>query len=126
LDDHISQWLPLEVMLPAPGQGALGVQCRAEDEATLELLAAVHQAAVAAAVTAERSFLQHLGGGCATPVAAYALPGKKGLQLTGLVAALSGGKQVQVNGHGGDGWVLGARLAQQALDQGAGELLANA
>jgi hydroxymethylbilane synthase len=126
LDDHISQWLPLEVMLPAPGQGALGVQCRAEDEATLELLAAVHQAAVAAAVTAERSFLLHLGGGCATPVAAYALPGKKGLQLTGLVAALSGGKQVQVNGHGGDGWVLGARLAQQALDQGAGELLANA
>ena len=47
------------------------VQCRADDEATLKLLAAIHEVDVAQAVTAERSFLQHLGGGCATPVAAY-------------------------------------------------------
>ena len=126
LDEHISQWLPLEVMLPAPGQGALGVQCRADDAVTLELLSTIHQAAVAAAVTAERSFLQHLGGGCATPVAAHAVQGKKGLHMTGLVAALSGGKQIQVSGHGEDGWALGARLAGAALDQGAGEILVNA
>ncbi len=126
LDEHISQWLPLEVMLPAPGQGALGVQCRAEDEATLELLSTIHQPAIAAAVTAERSFLQHLGGGCATPVAAYAVQGKKGLHMTGLVAALSGGKQIQVSGHGEDGWALGAQLAGEALKQGAGGILANA
>lgn len=126
LDDHISQWLPLEVMLPAPGQGALGVQCRAEDEATLELLAAVHQVEVAAAVTAERSFLYHLGGGCATPVAAYAVPGKKGVQMTGLVAALSGGQQIRVEGRGKESWELGARLAEQALAQGAKEILAHA
>jgi hydroxymethylbilane synthase len=126
LEEHIAQWLPLEVMLPAPGQGALGVQCRAGDEAILELLSAVHQPAVAAAVTAERSFLHHLGGGCATPVAAHAILGKKGLYMTGLVASLSGGKQIQVNGHGGDGWKLGERLAQEALAQGAGEILAHA
>ena len=126
LVEHISQWLPLEVMLPAPGQGALGVQCRADDAVTLELLSTIHQAAVAAAVTAERSFLQHLGGGCATPVAAHAVQGKKGLHMTGLVAALSGGKQIQVSGHGEDGWALGARLAGAALDQGAGEILVNA
>lgn len=130
LGDHISQWLPLEVMLPAPGQGALGVQCRAGDEAILELLSAVHRADVAAAVTAERSFLHHLGGGCATPVAAHAVQGKNGLHMTGLVAALSGGKQVRVQGRGqGRGqaaWELGARLAQEALAQGAGEILAHA
>jgi len=131
LDEHISQWLPLEVMLPAPGQGALGVQCRADDEETLRLLAPIHQPAVAACVTAERSFLYHLGGGCATPVAAYATQEEEGLQLTGLVAALSGGKQIHVTGHGdpragGDGWELGERLAQEALAQGAGEILANA
>lgn len=125
LDEHISQWLPLEVMLPAPGQGALGVQCRAGDEATLELLSAVHQADVAAAVTAERSFLNHLGGGCATPVAAYAVQGKNGLHMTGLVAALSGGTQIQVQGRGRDGRELGARLAQEALEQGAGAILAH-
>jgi hypothetical protein len=46
--------------------------------------------------------------------------------MTGLVASLSGGKQIQVNGHGGDGWKLGERLAQEALAQGAGEILAHA
>lgn len=157
LERHIAQWLPLEVMLPAPGQGALGVQCRAEDAATLKLLAAIHEVDVAEAVTAERSFLQHLGGGCATPVAAYAVPGKNGLHMTGLVAALGGGKQIRVSGRangtrtrplrstsadgegdrpasaasetetaGGAGWELGARLAREALDQGAGEILAHA
>jgi hydroxymethylbilane synthase len=126
LDQHISQWLPLDVMLPAPGQGALGVQCRTEDEDTLKLLSAIHQPAVAAAVTAERSFLHRLGGGCATPVAAYATQEENGLHLTGLVAARSGGKQIHVTGHGADGWKLGARLAQEALAQGAEEILAHA
>ena len=126
LDQHISQWLPLDVMLPAPGQGALGVQCRAGDEATLKLLSPIHRPDVAEAVTTERSFLNHLGGGCATPVAAYATQEENGLHLTGLVAALSGGKQIHVTGHGTDGWELGARLAQEALAQGAGEILAHA
>jgi hydroxymethylbilane synthase len=126
LDQHIAQWLPLDIMLPAPGQGALGVQCRAGDEETIKSVSAIHQPAVAAAVTAERSFLQHLGGGCATPVAAYATQEENGLHLTGLVAALSGGKQIHVSGHGADGWELGARLAQEALAQGAGEILAHA
>jgi hydroxymethylbilane synthase len=126
LEQHIAQWLPLDVMLPAPGQGALAVQCRAEDEATLQLLSAIHQPCVAATVTAERSFLHHLGGGCATPVAAYATQEENDIHLTGLVAALNGGKQIEVTGHGTDGWKLGARLAQEALAQGAGEILAHA
>src|SRR5512134_1037358 len=72
LDQHVTEWLPLEVMLPAPGQGALAVQCRAADQTTLGLLAALEDESVRKAVTAERAFLQALGGGCAVPVAAYA------------------------------------------------------
>src|SRR5512135_3097868 len=72
LDGHVTDWLPLEVMLPAPGQGALAVQCRADDEATLSILSALDDHPTRAAVTAERQFLLGLGGGCAVPVAAYA------------------------------------------------------
>lgn len=126
LQHNISQWLPLDLMLPAPGQGALGVQCRAADEGTLALLSAIHQPRVAATVTAERSFLHRLGGGCATPVAAYATQENNHLHLTGLVAALTSGKQIRVDGHGADGRQLGARLAEEALALGAQEILSHA
>ncbi|MDX1414963.1 MAG: hydroxymethylbilane synthase, partial [Candidatus Promineifilaceae bacterium] len=123
LEHYVAQWLPLDVMLPAPGQGALAVQCRAEDEPTLALLAKIHQAEVAMAVKAERSFLNHLGGGCATPVAAYAQRKGNHFFLQGLVTALDGSRQVKVEGHGADGWELGVRLAEKALDDGAREIL---
>jgi hydroxymethylbilane synthase len=124
LEDEIAEWLPLSQMLPAPGQGALAVQCRADDTETIRLLAAIHQPEVAAAVTAERQFLQGLGGGCATPVAAYAEWVNDRLHLTGLVSALDGGTAVQVAAHGDDPIQLGRQLAQQALSQGAKEILA--
>jgi hydroxymethylbilane synthase len=72
LDGHITEWLSLDVMLPAPGQGALAVQCRADDQTTLSLLAALEDDSTRKAVTAERAFLSGLGGGCSVPVAAYA------------------------------------------------------
>src|SRR5512145_1171473 len=73
LEKNVTQWLPLDVMLPAPGQGALAVQCRADDAATLDLFAALEDEATRKAVTAERAFLSALGGGCSVPVAAYAI-----------------------------------------------------
>src|SRR5512133_972092 len=72
LEKHVTEWLSLDVMLPAPGQGALAVQCRADDQTTLSLLAALEDESTRKAVTAERAFLSGLGGGCAVPVAAYA------------------------------------------------------
>lgn len=60
LDGHITQWLPLTTMLPAPGQGALAVQCRADDPGTLKLLQAIDQPEIRACVLAERSFLYRL------------------------------------------------------------------
>jgi hydroxymethylbilane synthase len=124
----VSEWLSLEVMLPAPGQGALAVQCRAGDVETLRMLKALEDPSARAAVTAERAFLQGLGGGCSVPVAAYAQvfpgarPGDPGCQLTGRVLSPDGRRIVQVEGDGPDPALLGERLAQSALAQGAAEL----
>jgi hydroxymethylbilane synthase len=125
LGEHITEYLPMEVMLPAPGQGAIAVQCRADDSAMLELLTAIDDADTRAAVTAERAFLNALGGGCSAPVAAYAVRASGGspLHLTGLIASADGRRVIRVAGEGSDPNILGAHLAQQALWQGAGELL---
>jgi hydroxymethylbilane synthase len=126
LDSHVTQWLPLDVILPAPGQGALAVQCRVDDEETLSLLSALEDAPTRAAVTAERQFLLGLGGGCAVPVAAYAAVSGQpsSISLTGLVAAVDGKRWIKVSGEGADPIELGNRLAQEAIDQGANEILA--
>ena len=76
--------LPLETMLPAPGQGALALQCRAADAGTRELLAALDHAPTRDAVTAERAFLTALGGGCLSPVGAYASATDTVLTLQGI------------------------------------------
>ncbi len=123
LDEHITQFLPLDVMLPAPAQGVLGVQCRADDVATLSLLAAVADGAVGAAARAERAFLAGLGGGCSIPVAAYAQASGAGLHLRGLVASPDGQRILRVAATGDDPLALGAALAEEALAQGAGEIL---
>jgi hydroxymethylbilane synthase len=128
LGGHVTEWLPLEVMLPAPGQGALAVQCRADDETTLGLLAALDDESTRSTVTAERAFLSGLGGGCAVPVAAYAET-VIGLQapevrLTGLVISVDGKKSIRVTGEGTDALQIGNELSQKAISQGAGEILA--
>jgi hydroxymethylbilane synthase len=125
LDSHVTQWLPLEVMLPAPGQGALAVQCRAYDFETLSILSSLENSPTRAAVSAERQFLLGLGGGCAVPVAAYAaVSGQQStIRLTGLVASVDGKKLVKVSGEGTDPVELGDRLAQEAIAQGANEIL---
>jgi len=126
MESHVSQWLPLDLMLPAPGQGALAVQCRADDDETLLLLSALEDAPTRAAVTAERQFLLGLGGGCAVPVAAYAVVSSQSsaISLTGLVASIDGKKLIKVTGKGPDPQELGKQLAQEAISQGANIILA--
>lgn len=123
LSDAISEHLAFEVMLPAPGQGALAVQCREEDGELRRLLQGIHHEATAQAVSAERAFLAGLGGGCSAPVAAYAQGGRQGLEMSGLAASLDGRRVVRVRGEGPDAGALGQMLAQQALRQGAGDLV---
>jgi hydroxymethylbilane synthase len=124
LESNVSEWLSLDVMLPAPGQGALAVQCRADDEAALNLLAALEDKATRKAVTAERAFLSGLGGGCSVPIAAYANVEDQVITLSGLVISEDGKKAIQVNRTGMDAQLLGTELAQRAIAQGANEILA--
>ncbi len=121
---YVTEWLTLDVMLPAPGQGALAVQCRADDAASLKFLAALDDADVRAAVTAERSFLHGLGGGCSAPVAAYATVQNTQITLRALVASPDGQLIVRVQGEGVAAAALGHQLAAQAIAQGAGALVA--
>ena len=125
LTSNVTEWLPLDVMLPAPGQGALAVQCRADDLAIIDLLAAIDDDVTRAATSAERTFLSVLGGGCATPVAAYAWfrASDSDSEMRGLVAALDGQTVIRVAGTGSDPHTLAQQLAEQALQQGAAALL---
>jgi hydroxymethylbilane synthase len=127
LDSYVTEWISLDVMLPAPGQGALAVQCRADDQRTLDLLAALEDESTRRAVTAERAFLKRLGGGCAVPVAAYAekiRDERLEMRLTGLVISEDGKKAIRVTGEGADAPGLGNELAQKAIAQGADQILA--
>jgi hydroxymethylbilane synthase len=111
--------------LPAPGQGALAVQCRSDDADTLAVLATIDDKLVRLAVTAERSFLRGLGGGCTAPVAAFASISGELLHMEGLVARVDGTISVTVSGNApvSDAELLGARLATEALEAGAARLM---
>jgi len=112
--DRITEFLPFEMMLPAPGQGALAVQARADDAATLALIAPLDHAPTRAATTAERAFLRALGGGCQIPVAAYAETRDGTLHLRGLVASEDGTRVArgQVRGAVEQAEALGEELAR--------------
>lgn len=119
--------IPFSVMLPAPGQGALGVQTR-DDDALLALLAPLHHPETAYAVTAERAFLGALGGGCSVPVAAYGTWDAGIMKVRGRVSSVDGSQQIDVylespvpDQHAAQ--ALGQKLAAEALALGADSLL---
>lgn len=118
--------IPYDVMLPAPGQGALGVQGRANDPDTDRFLAPLEDGATRAAVTAERAFLAGLGGGCSIPVGALAQVDGEQLVLRANVASPDGLRIIRVSGAGtvDSALALGQDLAAQAIAQGAQQLLA--
>lgn len=122
--EHVVETLAFDVMLPAPGQGALAVQCRADDIDLINCLSVLDHLPTHKGVSAERAFLKALGGGCSAPIAAYGRMTPQGeLKLCGLVLAPNGQQRVQVFNKGDDPHQLGADLAQEALDMGAGALL---
>ncbi len=125
LDYAITEWFSFDQMLPAPGQGALAVQCRADDAGTLELLAAIEAPGDRRLVLAERAMLGGLGGGCAAPVGALATEQREGIHLRGIVAATDGSRLVRGSGYGSDPEQLGRRVADQLLQSGAQEIMAH-
>jgi len=133
LEGAVTDWLEPETILPAPGQGALAVQCRSEDERALALLAAIDDPGSRATTMAERAFLSALGGGCATPVGAHAgvaspSPSDKVsremivVEMNALVASKDGRVVIRVSGEG-EPEDLGERLAREALAAGANRIL---
>jgi hydroxymethylbilane synthase len=123
LEDAVAEWLPVQTMLPAPGQGALAVQCRAGDEPALVLLGAIDDPGTRAATTAERAFLRALGAGCTAPVGAHAdTVDLQHVLLEALAATPDGRTVVRVSGQGAPE-ELGQRLASEALAAGADRIL---
>jgi len=115
LERHASHWFELEQMLPAPGQGAIAVQCRADDQATLGLLAAIDHAPSRRTTTAERAFLHALGAGCSAPVGAFAELRGDQLYLRAVLADPDGTMLLRLQASGEDPAGLGQALALQAL-----------
>jgi hydroxymethylbilane synthase len=125
---EITEILSPEIMLPAPAQGALAVQCRADDTEIQQLLSFIDHGETHIAVGAERSFLNALDSGCRLPVAALAKIDGSKLRLTGRVASLDGSQVITVQDEiipveYEHAVALGKRLAEAAYAQGAGELL---
>ena len=120
----VSSYFEFSDMLPAPGQGALGIQCREGDAAVLEILSRLDHGPTRAAVLAERAFLLGLGGGCSAPVATLAtLDASGSIELEGLVASPDGKTSVRVKGRDGEPLALGRKLAEEALAKGAKAIL---
>lgn len=126
LEDRITRLLPPAESLPAPGQGALGVECLARRADLVETLAVLNHAATARCVAAERAFSRSLSGSCVVPLGAYAEAEARDLRLRGFVGAPDGSRVVsgELKGPARDPEALGVTLAKGLKAQGAGEILA--
>ncbi len=123
--DQVTEYLPVEISLPAIGQGALGLECRVDDARINTMLAPLNDPDTAVCVTAERAFLRRLEGGCQVPIAGYAELQNGQLRLRGLVASLDGKQLVadETRGPAASAESLGKQLAERLLDRGAGKIL---
>jgi hydroxymethylbilane synthase len=124
LADRISERLDPSLVLPMVGQGALAVECRADDESTLERLRVIDDARVHAAVRAERAFLAELGGGCSLPCAAYATVDGSLVVIDALLASPDGRVVVRARASSRDAGTAGIDAARQVLADGGRELMA--
>lgn len=124
--ERAAEMLPIDAMLPAPGQGALAVQVRENDAATRALAGVIDHSATHSAVRAERAMLATLGGGCLLPVGAYARVEGGRMTLRAIVAHPSGEPLLrdELTGDAADPEALGAEVARRLLDAGARAILA--
>jgi hydroxymethylbilane synthase len=113
-----------DVLCPAPGQGALAIECRAADERTRTALATLDHAESRFAVTAERVTLAALGGGCQVPIGAYCRRDGEQCRISGCVSSPDGAVVLRAEERGTNAQMLGAALADSLLKQGALQLLA--
>jgi hydroxymethylbilane synthase len=122
---RITDILPLELMLPAVGQGALAIESRAGDQRVQEMLHTLHHPATAAAVSAERALLHYLEGGCQIPIGAYGQIHGNELRLDAVIGSLDGERMVQgkIAGTIADAEQIGIDLAKDLFARGGKEIL---
>lgn len=125
LQHRITQLLPPDVMLPAPAQGALAIECRQEDSRTVAALVALDHAPTRAAVTAERAALRKLEGGCLAAMGALADCAGESLKLSAVVLSVDGQRRLFAQGEGppDTAQAIGEQVASKLLEAGAAELL---
>jgi hydroxymethylbilane synthase len=128
LQNRVTEYLSLDVMLPAPGQGVLAIEVREGDDRIRELIRPLDHAPTRAAITAERAFLQHLGGGCRVPIAAYAQLAHSQLHIKGLIASEDDTQffRDKLSGDPALPEEIGRKLAARLMTQGAHKLLEKA
>jgi len=111
--------MPTDIFLPAPAQGALGLQIRSDDNAAREIVTKLNHAETEIVVRTERFFLKHFGGGCHIPLGAYGELKNGTITLTGLVAAPDGSVMIRETVSGNDPEDIGSRLAAIIKGKGA-------
>ena len=121
--DEVTEPLDPRRFIPAPGQGAIALECRADDAAVREAVASLDHPSTKRRVTAERAFLAALGGGCNVPLGAHAVEDGENLELIGLVARIDGSEVLRGESRGAEAEEVGRSLAEELLSRGAGPLL---
>ena len=115
--------LPIELMVPAPGQGCLALQCRDDDEETIGLVAPLDDRQSHRALDAERSLMWRLGGGCALPLGAFATIAADSIHLTCVIATAEGDRVIRVETDGATPEDVAATAAKELIAGGAEEIL---
>lgn len=124
-EEHITECLPVDISLPAIGQGALGIEGREDDAFVIDLVSQLEHNPTRVAVTAERALLRRLEGGCQVPIAGYAVLQGDDLTLDGLVASLDGKRYVRysLSGSMTEPVSIGTTVAEELLARGAQPIL---
>jgi hydroxymethylbilane synthase len=125
LADKITEIIPIEISLPAVGQGALGIETRIENKEVEDRVSFLNDPSSAISISAERAFLKRLGGGCQVPVAAFGQMAGPDLKIDGMVGTIDGKSLIRhsVRGSVERAEWLGVELAEILLKNGADKIL---
>jgi len=125
LGDEVTEIIAPEVMLPAPGQGIIAIECREDDVETIDILRAINHRETELQAISERAFLLRLGGDCNVPVGCYALLSRDSINLTGIISSPDGKVIIKKDANGplDEALELGGQLAELILDDGGDKIL---
>jgi len=125
LAKEISQYIPVEWMIPSAGQGTLGIEFRKDDEKSKNIVSFLNHADTVIELSAERTFLKHLGGGCQAPIGAFCKRQGDRLILRGLLGSVDGSVIIsdEIRGSWKDSEEMGRTMAENILSRGGREIL---